>query len=59
MSKILIVYGSTYGQTERVARRITAILKNEGHIVDMYKGTRFPSLSLRMTTTVFSSPPPF
>jgi menaquinone-dependent protoporphyrinogen oxidase len=42
MSRILVVYGSTYGQTERVAHRISGILRDAAHVVDIYKGDRLP-----------------
>lgn len=42
MSKILVVYGSTYGQAERVAHRIADILHAAGHVVDIYRGDRLP-----------------
>jgi menaquinone-dependent protoporphyrinogen oxidase len=47
MSRILVVYGSKYGQTERVAYRIGGILMDAGHVVDIYRGDRLPhALSL-------------
>jgi menaquinone-dependent protoporphyrinogen oxidase len=42
MSRILVVYGSTYGQTERVVHRIAGILREGGHVVDVYKGDQLP-----------------
>jgi menaquinone-dependent protoporphyrinogen oxidase len=42
MSKILIVYGSKYGQTERVARRIAGILRDASHVVDIHRGNQLP-----------------
>ncbi len=42
MSKILITYGSAYGQTERVARKIAGVLKGAGHVVEAYKGDQLP-----------------
>jgi len=42
MSRILVVYGSTYGQTERVARRIAAVLSGAGHVVDINKADQLP-----------------
>jgi menaquinone-dependent protoporphyrinogen oxidase len=42
MSRILIVYGSNYGQTERVAQRIAGILMDAGHQVTVYMGNRLP-----------------
>lgn len=43
MRRILIVYGSTYGQTERVAYRIAARLSDAGHAVDVYRGDQLPN----------------
>jgi menaquinone-dependent protoporphyrinogen oxidase len=40
MSRVLIVYGSTYGQTERIARQIGRILTGLGHEVDLRCGDR-------------------
>ncbi len=42
MFKILVVYGSTYGQTERVAHRIAAVLSAAGHVVDVHKADGLP-----------------
>jgi len=42
MSRILVVYGSTYGQTERVAQRIAEVLRGGHHTVDVHKGDRLP-----------------
>ena len=42
MGKILVVYGSTYGQTERVARRMAGILKDAGHAVETHRGDELP-----------------
>jgi menaquinone-dependent protoporphyrinogen oxidase len=42
MSKTLIIYGSTYGQTERVAHRIARVLRDAGHVVDVYQGDHLP-----------------
>ncbi len=38
MSKILIVYGSAYGQTERIAQRLAQGLTQAGHRVTACKG---------------------
>lgn len=40
MSTILIVYGTAYGQTERVARRIGSTLTDSGYAVTILKGDR-------------------
>jgi menaquinone-dependent protoporphyrinogen oxidase len=37
-----MVYGSTYGQTEKVTLRIAGILRGAGHEVDVYRGDRVP-----------------
>ncbi|HTO72257.1 MAG TPA: flavodoxin domain-containing protein [Gemmatimonadales bacterium] len=42
MSRILMVYGSTYGQTERLTRRIADLLRGAGHLVDVYRGDQVP-----------------
>jgi menaquinone-dependent protoporphyrinogen oxidase len=42
MSKILVVYGSKYGQTERVAGRIAGVLRDAGHVVDIHRGDQLP-----------------
>jgi menaquinone-dependent protoporphyrinogen oxidase len=42
MFRILVVYGSTYGQTDRVAHRIAAVLSSAGHMVDIHKADRLP-----------------
>ena len=42
MCKILVVYGSTYGQTERVAHRMAGILKDAGHAVETHRGDQLP-----------------
>jgi menaquinone-dependent protoporphyrinogen oxidase len=47
MSKVLIVYGTAYGQTERIAQRIAGALTAAGHTVSALKGDRLePGLSL-------------
>lgn len=47
MSKILIIYGTAYGQTERIAQRIANVLTASGHAVSASKGDRLePGLSL-------------
>lgn len=42
MSSILIIYGSTYGQTERIARRIGELLLQAGYAVDIHRGDQLP-----------------
>jgi menaquinone-dependent protoporphyrinogen oxidase len=42
MARILVVYGTTYGQTERITRRIVERLTSGGHAVSMYKGDSLP-----------------
>jgi menaquinone-dependent protoporphyrinogen oxidase len=42
MSRVLVVYGSTYGQTDRVAHRIAAVLSSAGHVVDIHKADQLP-----------------
>jgi menaquinone-dependent protoporphyrinogen oxidase len=43
MAKILVVYGTAYGQTQRIARRIVDQLTVHGHGVCLYKGDDLPS----------------
>ena len=43
MSSALVVYGSTYGQTERVAERIAGALRDAGFVVDVHRGDRLPT----------------
>jgi menaquinone-dependent protoporphyrinogen oxidase len=42
MSRILVLYGSTYGQTQRIAKRIGRLLSAAGHTVDVLWGRRLP-----------------
>jgi menaquinone-dependent protoporphyrinogen oxidase len=42
MSRILVVYGTAYGQTERITRRIVERLTSGGHSVSLYKGDSLP-----------------
>jgi len=42
MAKILVVYGTAYGQTERIVRRIVERLTSDGHGVWMHKGDSLP-----------------
>ena len=42
MAKILMVYGTTYGQTEKIVRRIDRLLGERGHDVSAYKGDQLP-----------------
>jgi menaquinone-dependent protoporphyrinogen oxidase len=42
MARILVVYGTAYGQTERITRRIVDRLTSRGHGVCMYKGDSLP-----------------
>ena len=43
MAKVLVVYGTAYGQTQRIARRIVDQLTVWGHGVCLYKGDDLPS----------------
>ena len=43
MALILVVYGSTYGQTRRVATRLAERLVDAGHLVDVHRGDQVPS----------------
>lgn len=42
MFRVLVVYGSTYGQTNRVAHRIAAVLSSAGHVVDIHRADELP-----------------
>lgn len=42
MSRILIVYGSTYGQTGRIVERLASDLTVAGHRVTVWKGDQLP-----------------
>jgi menaquinone-dependent protoporphyrinogen oxidase len=42
MARILVIYGTAYGQTERIARRIVDRLTSRGHGVCMHKGDSLP-----------------
>ena len=47
MSNILLVYGSAYGQTERIAQRLALVLTDAGHTVTVQRGDQLtPGLSL-------------
>src|SRR5690349_17660122 len=37
MSQILISYGTTYGQTAKIVRRMSRVLENHGHTVSAYR----------------------
>jgi menaquinone-dependent protoporphyrinogen oxidase len=43
MARILIIYGTAYGQTERIAREIAGVLREAAHAVDLVKGDRLPA----------------
>jgi len=43
MAQVLIVYGTAYGQTERIARRILRELERQGHTVSIFKGDELPA----------------
>lgn len=40
---ILAVYGSNYGQAEKVLRRVAAGLEGQGHALSVYKGDALPA----------------
>jgi menaquinone-dependent protoporphyrinogen oxidase len=42
MARILVVYGSTYGQTGKIVRRIDRELVRRGHEVSVYQGGQLP-----------------
>jgi len=41
-ARILLVYGTSYGQTERIARRIAGTLEGAGHDVSLQRGDLLP-----------------
>ena len=43
MSKVLIVYGTAYGQTERIAQEIARVLRESDHEVSLVRGDRLPA----------------
>jgi menaquinone-dependent protoporphyrinogen oxidase len=43
VAKILLVYGTAYGQTERIARRIGSGLERLGHSASLLKGDQLPT----------------
>lgn len=43
MSKILIVYGSTFGQTAKIVRHIADLLEREGHAVTVRNADDLPA----------------
>jgi len=49
MVRLLVVYGSTYGQTDRVAHRIGAVLSGLGHVVDIHRADKLPE-ALRLAS---------
>ena len=60
MSRILIVYGSRYGQTRRVADRIRQVLTSARHSVDFYQADEPPpSLALERYGAVVVAAPVF
>ncbi len=42
MSEILISYGTSYGHTEKVVRRMSQVLHNHGHSVSAYRADLLP-----------------
>ena len=42
MARFLVIYGTAYGQTQRIARRVVEHLTSRGHGVCMYKGDALP-----------------
>ena len=43
MARILIVYGTAYGQTERIAHEIARVLRESDHEVSLLRGDRLPA----------------
>jgi menaquinone-dependent protoporphyrinogen oxidase len=46
MAKISVVYATTNGQTAKIARRIVAVLRTQGHLVDLLDTRTSPSAAL-------------
>jgi len=42
MARILVVYGTAYGQTQRIVERLVDLLAEFGHESDMYPGDHLP-----------------
>jgi menaquinone-dependent protoporphyrinogen oxidase len=40
MSSVIVVYASREGQTEKIARRIATVLRDQGHAVELYNADR-------------------
>ena len=51
MAQVLIIYGTAYGQTERIARRILVELTRQNHTVSIFKGNELPDLDLEKYQT--------
>ena len=43
MARILMIYGTAYGQTERIAREIAGVLREAAHAVNLVQGDRLPA----------------
>jgi menaquinone-dependent protoporphyrinogen oxidase len=43
MARVLIVYGTAYGQTERIAHEIARVLRESEHEVSLARGDQLPS----------------
>lgn len=43
MARVLIVYGTAYGQTGRVAREIARVLRTASHEASIARGDRLPA----------------
>ncbi len=53
MSRVLIIYGTSYGQTEKIARRIGVTLEASGAAVELCDAaTSRPSMNLQQYSTV-------
>jgi menaquinone-dependent protoporphyrinogen oxidase len=42
MPRILVLYGSTHGQTAKIARYLAEVLRNEPHLVDIADAANWP-----------------
>ena len=43
MASVLIVYGTAYGQTERIAQEIARVLTESDHQTSLVRGDRLPA----------------
>ncbi len=46
MAKFLIVYGTTEGQTAKIANRIASLVEAQGHTARIWDGKQIPDAAL-------------